>query len=290
MVALRVLVLGGFEARLAAGDTLSLPTKKAQVLLAYLALQPGHAHQRSKLAALLWGKRSDDHARDGLRHALVALRKALGGIAPAPLLTDRQTLALDSTVVDVDATTFQRRIEEGTPGALEHAAQLYRGDLLLGIGVSEPLFEEWLLAERERLREMALEAQVRLLAHQARNGNTEPAIRTALRLLTLDPLQEAVHRTLMRLYARQGRRGAALKQYHVCVDALRRELGADPETTTSELYQELLRCGPSRSRPVPEVSQPHVRPDGAVPSEVGTPLAGHAPHLRHLRAALDEAD
>ena len=290
MVTLRVLVLGGFEARLAAGDTLRLPTKKAQVLLAYLALQPGHAHQRSKLAALLWGRRSDDHARDGLRHALVALRKALAGITPAPLLADRQTLALDSTVVEVDATTFQQRIEEGTPGALEHAAQLYRGDLLLGIGVSEPLFEEWLLGERERLREMALEAQVRLLAHQARNANTEPAIRTALRLLTLDPLQEAVHRTLMRLYARQGRRSAALKQYQVCLDALRRELDADPETATRELYQELLRCGPSRSLPVPEEPRPRVRPNGAAPSAARPRRIGHAPHLRALRAALEDAD
>ena len=31
--------------------------------------------------------------------------------------------------------------------------------------------------------------------------------RLAVRLLALDPLQEAVHRTLMRLYGRQGRRG-----------------------------------------------------------------------------------
>ena len=88
---------------------------------------------------------------------------------------------------------------------------------------------------------MALEALARLLAHQSKAAGTERAIQTAVRLLALDPLQEAVHRTLMRLYARQGRRGAALKQYQVCVGVLQRELGTEPEAETKQLYQELLR-------------------------------------------------
>ena len=101
---------------------------------------------------------------------------------------------------------------------------------------------------------MALEALARLLAHQSKAAGTERAIQTAVRLLGLDPLQEAAHRTLMRLYARQGRRGAALKQYQVCVGVLQRELGTEPEAETRELYQELLRrpaeavAGSRRSR------------------------------------------
>ena len=149
--------------------------------------------------------------------------------------------------------TFERRIAEGTPQALEQAAELYRGDLLLGFTLNEPLFEEWLVAERERLREMALEALARLLAHQSKAAGTERAIQTAVRLLGLDPLQEAVHRTLMRLYARQARRGAALKQYQVCVGVLRRELGTEPEAETRQLYQELLR------RPAGAVQAPDAR-------------------------------
>ena len=78
--------------------------------------------------------------------------------------------------------------------------------------MNEPLFEEWLVTERERLREVALDGLTRLLAHHARSAGPERAIQTAVRLLGLDPLQEAVHRTLMRLYARQGRRGAALNR------------------------------------------------------------------------------
>jgi DNA-binding SARP family transcriptional activator len=70
-VGVRVALLGGFEARLASGPQLRLPTKKAQALLAYLAMRPGHRHSRDKLASLLWGDKRDEQARDGLRHALV---------------------------------------------------------------------------------------------------------------------------------------------------------------------------------------------------------------------------
>src|SRR6266545_439683 len=213
MVALRLTLLGGFDARLAAGDAVNLPAKKAQALLAYLGLRPGQTHQRDKLAALLWGQWSDEHARDGLRHALAALRKALPDAQPPSLRAEGQTLALNAAVVEVDVATFERRMAEGTLQALEQAVALYRGDLLLGFTVSEPLFEEWLVAERERLREIALEALARLLAHQLKSGGDRAGHPEAVRLIGLDPLQEAVHRALMRLYARQGRRGAGLRQY-----------------------------------------------------------------------------
>ena len=230
MVGLRMRLLGGFEARLASGALLTLPNKKAQALLAYLRARPGQAEPRDKLAALLWSETSDRQARGSLRHALVALRKALALADghPPPLRSDGQTLALDPDRVEVDVVTFERRVAEGTPQALEDAAELYRGDLLLGFGLNEPLFEDWLVAERERLREMALEALARLLAHQSRTGGTGRAIRTAARLLALDPLQETVHRTLMQLYSRQGRRGAALKQYELCVDRLERSSAPSP--------------------------------------------------------------
>ena len=191
--------------------------------------------------------------------------------------------------------TFERRIAEGTPQALEQAAELYRGDLLLGFTLNEPLFEEWLVAERERLREMALEALARLLAHQSKAAGTERAIQTAVRLLGLDPLQEAVHRTLMRLYARQGRRGAALKQYQVCVGVLRRELGTEPEAETRQLYQELLRR-PDETVEAPDArggqrarSPPKVGPAPPDLPAAETPLFGRQAELGRLRELLDEA-
>src|SRR5262245_36193128 len=50
-----------------------------------------------------------------------------------------------------------------------------------------------------------------------------------------------IHRVLMRPYTALGRRPDALRQYHLCVTSLRRDLGVDPEVETKELYQTILR-------------------------------------------------
>jgi len=294
MALLKIRLLGGFDARWSSGTVLNLPTKKAQALLAYLATSSGQAEPRDKLAALLWGETSDHQARDSLRHALAALRKALAVAgADPPLLRIRgQHVSLDPDPVEVDVVIFERLVSHATPQSLEDAAELYRGDLLLGFGLSEPLFEDWLVGERERLREMALEALARLLDRESRTGHTERAIRAAVQLLALDPLQEAVHRALMQLHARQGRRGAALKQYQLCVDGLQRELGMEPETETKALYQSLLRhpaqVSDAGDLPVGDPSRPERgggRPSLELPA-VETPLFGRQADLARLQQWL----
>lgn len=204
-----------------------------------------------------------------------------------------QTLALNPAGVDVDVAVFEQRVAEGPPDALEQAAALYQGDLLAGFSLDEPLFEDWLRLERERLHELALEALARLLAHQSRSGAPDRAIPTAVRLLALDPLQEAVHRALMRLYLRLGRRGAALKQYQLCVSALERELGTEPEAETRQLYQDLLRRRAPITLHVADDPRPGPPPDAAgsrfaLPGK-DPPLIGRESELARLGQALDEA-
>jgi DNA-binding SARP family transcriptional activator len=280
-------LLGGFDASLEApGSAVALPTRKVQALLAYLALSPGQRHPRDKLTSLLWGELRAGQARNNLRQALFALRRALTPVAPGPLRLEADTVALEAAAVDVDALRFEQRLARGSPAALEGAVELYRGDLLAGLRVQSEPFEEWLLAERERLRELALEALARLLAHRQRAGEHEAAVQTALRLLTLDPLQEPVHRTLMRLYARLGRRGAALRQYQACVDVLRKELGLEPEPRTRRLYRLILR------RAAPEGTRSYVVDHGILAPGVlpaGLPLVGRAAELAGLHAALGAA-
>jgi predicted ATPase len=298
---LRLKLLGGFEVRPSAGPAPTLPIK-AQALLAYLAVRPGQSHPRDKLATLLWGDTGDAQARDSLRHTVAALRKAVEPAAGRAFVTEGQSLALDPELIEVDVVTFEGRVAEATPDALEAAVTLYRGDLLEGLAVSEARFEEWLLAERERLLELALEALAKLLAYQSQTGATERAIQTAVRLLSLDPLQEVVHRALMQLYARQGRRGAALKQYQICVSVLQRELGAEPEAETKQIYLEVLQrrsvdaaAGGSPSvtmhdRPATGVSaaRPPV-PVAAIDLPLEPKLVGRDAEFGELRQALDDA-
>jgi DNA-binding SARP family transcriptional activator/predicted ATPase len=243
MPRLTLALLGGFRARLASAP-LTLPTRKTQALLAFLALAPGQAYPRDKLASLLWGDVPEPQARRSLRQSLFALRKTVATVEPPILLIDGDTVSLNAEVVEVDAAELERCVADGSPEALERAIALYHGELLEGLALQEAPFEEWLLAERERLRERALEAMAKLLRHQQSAGMTEAALRTGLRLLALDSLQEPVHRAVMRLYARLGRRASALRQYQVCVRALQRELSVEPEGATRQLYQEILRQRP----------------------------------------------
>lgn len=295
MVSLSLTLLGGFHVRLGSGPPLVLPAK-TQALLAYLAMPPGQPHPREKLATLLWGDTGEEQARQSLRQALSGLRKALGESAVSSLFLEGKTLALNPSGVDVDVMALKRLVAEGAPAALEEAAALYRGDLLEGLDVSEPSFEEWLVSERERLRELGLEALAKLLAYQTKAGVPERAIQTAVRLMALDPLQEAVHRTLMRLYAQQGRRGAALRQYQACVRVLQRELGVEPEDETKQLYQEILQrrlADIQTAEAPPRRKAPRRRPQALSssvrPPTPETPLIGREPELVRLRQALAHA-
>jgi len=241
MTHLKLRLFGGFEAALPSGAPISLPTKKAQALLAYCALRPGQAHQREKLATLLWGDTEEYNARNSLRQTLFVLRTALRGNLSRTLRIAGDTVATEPLTIDVDVLAFERLAAERTPQALEQAAALYRGDLLEGFIVDEESFEQWLIEERERLRELAIEVLARLLRYQDAPGMTEAAVQTARRLLVLDPLQEAVHRLLMRLHGQAGRREAAMRQYEVCVNLLRRELRLEPEPETRQLCEAIQK-------------------------------------------------
>src|SRR5262245_19604752 len=292
---LTVCALGGFSVR-AAGKPLVFRTKKSRGLLAYLALGQGQMYAREHLASLLWGDGSDEQARHSLRQALSDLRKALRRVGPEILRSDPDGVALNPTALDVDVAAFERLVAEGTPQALARAAELYRGALLAGLNFKEEPWEEWLRAERDRLQELAVGALEKLLAHHTETGAGEAAIQIARRLLVLGPHDDAVHRSRMRLYLRQGRRASALQQYQVCLQTLQRELGVEPEAETRLLYQELL---PQRvqSPQTPEGAAPRrgrrpqraPRPPHASRSNPAAPLVGRASELDRLNRAMESA-
>ena len=184
---------------------------------------------------MLWSDRSEEQSRGSLRHALSELRKGLAEVDPSPLITDRETARLDGAAIEVDAVTFEQLIDDDTPEALARAAELYQGDLLDGFEVRDAAFEDLLRDQRERFRERAGAAFSRLVDHQS----GDQAVATARRLLALDPLNEASHRVLMRLYAAGGDRAMALKQYEACGEVLRAELELKPDAETERLLGDI---------------------------------------------------
>jgi TolB-like protein len=238
MASLQLVLLGGFQAR-AAGQEIDVPGRKDRALLAFLAIPAGEARSRDKLAGLLWSDRGDSQARESLKQAVFKLRKSLDGVQPSPLLADREFVSLEKAAVTVDVAEFEQLIGESTIESLARATALYRGDLLDGLDLRDAAFDEWLLMERQRLRDLAREALAKLVDWHISSGAHDQAAAAARRLLAIDPLREVAHRALMQIYAAQGQTALALKQYQLCRDALQNELGVKPEPETERLYQSI---------------------------------------------------
>lgn len=203
-----------------------LPTRKVESLLAYLVLHP-EEHSREKLAALFWGESTDTQARDSLRTALKSLRKQVGDEL---LLSDRETVQLNP---DFPLWVDAREFEKGVTNSPQAALGLYRGDLLLD------LYDDWILAERERYRTRYLESLLRVAEELRLGGQNMQAIEFAQKALSTDATSEEAYRQLMLCYIVGGNRTAALKQYEECVRVLRAELDAEPSAETTALYQEI---------------------------------------------------
>ena len=239
MISLQLTMLGGFHARDATGAGMEIPSTKAALLLACLALRPGEAQRRDKLMALLWSDRGESQARGSLRHAVWTLRRAVEGLDPYPLLIQGEILALDPAAVDTDVLALERHAADGSPGALQSAVTLCRGEFLEGIRIRDRAFEEFLRVEQARIQELTIDVCARLMNHQLQHDSVASAAETAKRLLTVDPLQEPARRTLMKYYAGKGQIGLALKQYQACRDTLRDQLQVEPDAETEQLFNEI---------------------------------------------------
>ena len=243
----RLTLLGAFA--FSGGAPCMVPSRKGQALLALLAIPPGRTHRRDKLATMLWSGHSDEAARQNLRQCLTALRKGCQNGAAIPLIAEGDLLRLDAAQVIVDVGEFEDAMRGRDPAALARAFTLYRGELLEGLNFDECPFEEWLIGERRRLNALAIEGLNQLLRHQQWHGEREAAMQTALRLLTIDPVQEDVHRSLMRLHREIGNTAQALgsmwlaKRLYAESSALNRRM---PRMSCVEDLTEPERCSLQR--------------------------------------------
>jgi len=246
MATLRIYALG--RLRVFRDQTpLQFPTKKTQNLLCLLLLHAGETLERELIAERLWPVRLPGKARRCLSTTLWRLLQTLECLDPPAqpyLLTGRSIVAFNTTAPYwFDVEVFERQAAFGLAGplpcaeahhqALEEALDLYRGDLLEGC------YDDWCLAERERLQLLLLRVLKRLQCHYRLCGAFEAAIHCGHRLLALDPLQEDVYCELMRCYVEAGQRPLSLEQFQLCRKTLRRELHIEPMPETWQLYRQI---------------------------------------------------
>src|SRR3954469_9248635 len=97
----RVRLLGSLAIEVDGSAVDPPPSRRAQALLGWLALHPG-AHARSTLAGRFWPEVLDTSARQSLRSAAWALRRALGPDGEGALHAGREEIGLDAVATDLD--------------------------------------------------------------------------------------------------------------------------------------------------------------------------------------------
>jgi len=278
---LHIRLLGDFSLIYGDDPVASINTPRLHSLLAYLVLHRDAPQLRQHLAFLFWPDTNEAQARNNLRQILHQLRYALPD-ADRFLQADARTLGWrHDAAFFLDVAEFERALtladavgrQDEQRAALKRAADLYRADLL------PSCYDEWIAAERERLRQRHRRALVRLIDLLEAQREYAEAIPHARRLIHDDPIDEEAYRCLMRLLALNSDRAGALRMYHTCVATLQAELDIEPSQATREAYEALLRTDASPAR----------EPERQPPPDAVLPLIGRGREWEQLRAAWLQA-
>jgi DNA-binding SARP family transcriptional activator len=261
---LRIRLLGDLDIRLGETPLPGLESTRAESLLGYLLLHRGAPQPRQRIAFLLWPDSTEAQARTNLRHVLHNLRRGLPEADRFLEVSARTLRWRPDAPYWLDVAVFEQALAEGR---LQDAVDAYTGDLIEGS------YDDWLLEERERLRELQADALEQLVRQLEQGDEKAGAIRHAERLVRHDPLREETYRLLMRLHDAAGDRARALRAYHVCAATLARELGIEPSAATRAAYDALL----------PVAREPRSE-ERRSPSPARPPLIGRAAERARLTA------
>jgi len=223
-------------------------SQQTRTILKVLLTRHDHVVSADQLVDILWPDDNPDTARNRLHVRISQLRRALDpGNPSAYILTHRGGYSFNPEAdCWIDAVEFEARAEWGRRcqecenlseaiAAYETACALYRGDFL-----EEELYEDWTLAERERLRERFLTVLTELAECYARQGRYRRAIARCRRVLVADACRETVYARLMRYHYYAGEQSQALRTYERCCQVLADEMGVEPLPQTAALYKQLL--------------------------------------------------
>ncbi len=237
-----------FEVRRLGQPVVLCSSRNGQAILRYLVAQPEHRATMDVLMAAMWPEDEPGVAHHKLQVAVSALRRSLnhsyikdaggGYILCKNGVYELNPLVPLQTDVDEFLEYYQAgRQSSGSPMAVyyERACDLYTGPFL-----SEDLYADWSFMQREQLNQVYLAMCSMLAEYYLEACRYEDATRWTIAILKENRCDEAAHRQLMRIYAAQGRRSEALRQYQLCERILAEELSVHPMPETMSLFQAIL--------------------------------------------------
>jgi predicted ATPase/DNA-binding SARP family transcriptional activator len=270
---LEVRLLGTFEVRYQ-NKLLTIPSRPAQSLFAYLILNAGASYRREKLAGMLWPDSLEETARDNLRHALWRVRKALElGSSTRFLHADDLTIRIKESVdYWLDATALEKVEENASADDLISVLGAYQGELLPGF------YDEWVVLEREHLHSVFEHHMARLMSLLQDEKRWLDILDWAERWIRLGQKPEPAYRALMSAHAAKGDMSKVAATYERCVKSLR-EFGVEPSEQTKELYEN-LKLGKESSKTILLMTRPVTK---EVSSNIPVPLTSFVGRQEELK-------
>ncbi len=221
-----------------AGDSVVIRSRKGVGLLACLALAEGKPVGRDQLCALLWSDRQTAQARASLRQLLVDLRHDFGHASDVFDTATDGAISCNGTAIVSDVAEFHRLRRADDRQTQERAFALRRGQFMEGPAPEDTAFADWLEDNRRSLDNLWCEAAARLLRVLDRQGDHRRSQDVASRLLSVDPLCELAHQSVIRAHLAMNNRSFALRHYQEFQEKLDHELGLEPDALTRQIVQD----------------------------------------------------
>lgn len=246
---LEIRLFGGFQVLVDGKAAQGLRSDSARALLAFLCLEHGRPHLRSKLASMLRSEASEVEARNSLRTTLHRLRAALNKATPNGvnelLIVERNSIEWrhDPAQIKVDTFTFEqayKEIESAPLSELEELITRYSSELLSGFHLAgSSAFDDWVSIQQERFQQRIMQLMTSLGEQALAREKWDVVIRASQRQLELESWHEAAFRRWMIAAAAKGERTVALALFDRCSDALADNLGVSPGAETFALFEQI---------------------------------------------------
>ncbi len=227
----RLSLLGGF--RLSAGDEVVRLSPGPQRLVALLALHDSALH-RGYVAGLLRGDSTEAHAQGSLRSTLWKLQMTRPGV----VWNSGDSLAL-SPHVETDVRPASGLARALVTGCFDDEMVVALLEPRFGSELLPGWDDDWVIAERERHRQLSLHALESACEHLTAMRRYGAAILAGLAAVDREPLRESAHRALIKVHLAEGNAGEAIRRYRHYELIAARELGVEPSPMMRSLLSQI---------------------------------------------------
>ncbi len=237
---LEIRFLGQFDVRID-GQPITIVSRPAQSLFAFLVLNAGTAYRREKLAGILWPESTERDARSNLRHALWRLNKPFKSPHPGEgisyLHVDPISIAFSAeSDYWLDVAILKKPQGEGVSAdGLIESLSAGHGELLPGF------YDDWIALERERLLAVFEQKMANLLGALIKEQRWTDILDWGEQWIASGETPELAYRALMIAHSALGDLSKVAAVWQRCLYSMRKQLGVEPSAKTLGLYEQLAK-------------------------------------------------